>query len=100
MTLTSSRNAVAELLDPDLVARASTRDAALYHAFVDQLESLYARTARDGTWTETGAAARCLKVITKFPVEKADVERTLRLAEAFSRGCLSVDAECAYSWNC
>ena len=54
MTLTSSRNAVAELLDPDLVARASTRDAALYHAFVDQLESLYARTARDGTWTETG----------------------------------------------
>ena len=98
MTLTSSRNAVAELLDPDLVARASTRDAALYHAFVDQLESLYARTARDGTWTETGAAARCLKVITKFPVEKADVERTLRLAEAFSRGCLSVDAECAHDW--
>ena len=45
-----------------------------------------------------GAAARCLKVITKFPVEKADVERTLRLAEAFSRGCLSVDAECAHDW--
>jgi len=98
MTLTSSRSAVAELLDPDLVARASTNDAVLYHAFVDRLESLYARTARDGTWTETGAAARCLKVITKFPVEKADVERTLRLAEAFSRGCLSVDAECAHDW--
>ena len=97
MPVTSYRSASAELLDADLVARARTCDARAFNAFVNALESLRERCARDGTWSETLAAARCLKAAgAGFPVDVHDVERAFYVSEAFARECVGVDDECAH----
>jgi len=97
--LTSTRNASAELLDEALRHEASTRDAALFHTYVESLSALYERAMREGTWTETFQAARCLKAVTHdFPVRVEDVERAFEIAEAFSRSCMDVNDDCAAEW--
>jgi proteasome activator subunit 4 len=99
MPVTSYRSASAELLDADLVARARTCDARAFNAFVNALESLRERCARDGAWSETLAAARCLKAAgAGFPVDVHDVERAFYVSEAFARECVGVDDECAHEW--
>ena len=97
--LTSTRSAGAELLDEALRHEASTRDAALFHAYVESLSVLYERARREGTWTETFHAARCLKAVHHdFPVRVEDVERAFEIAEAFSRGCMNINDDCATEW--
>ncbi|CAL53042.1 Armadillo-type fold [Ostreococcus tauri] len=99
MRLTSQRFAGAELLDDALRDAASTRDVALFHAHVADLETLHARAVEEGTWAETSAAARCLKTITAgFALNARDVDRAFELAESFARHCIGVDDDAACDW--